>query len=68
MDYRQLNDTHQNKKSKKMYVEKRSGDKEPVYFDKITVRNEQLSQDLNIFILVLKQKTLINYLQRQHYI
>lgn len=58
MDYRQLNDTQQNKKSKKMYVEKRSGDKEPVYFDKITVRNEQLSQDLNIDPQILSKKVI----------
>ena len=39
---------NENKKRKRMFVIKRSGDKEPVYFDKITVRNEQLSEDLNI--------------------
>lgn len=42
----------------RMYVIKRSGDKEPVYFDRITVRNEQLSHDLNIDPTVVSKKVI----------
>lgn len=43
--------THQ-----RLYVIKRSGDREPVYFDRITVRNEQLCQGLDIDPTIISQK------------
>jgi ribonucleoside-diphosphate reductase alpha chain len=46
------------KKSKRMYVITRSGDNVPVYFDKITVRNQQLSHELNIDPQVLSKKVI----------
>lgn len=35
-------------KKERMYVVKRSGDHEPMYFDKITQRNEQFCEDLDV--------------------
>lgn len=42
----------------RLYVIKRSGDKEPVYFDRITVRNQQLSNDLDIDPAIVSQKVI----------
>jgi ribonucleoside-diphosphate reductase alpha subunit len=39
-----------------MYVIKRNGKKEPVSFDKISIRNESVGKDLNIDVSLLTQK------------
>lgn len=52
------NNLHPTKKSKRMYVITRSGDNVPVYFDKITVRNQQLANGLNIDPLLLSKKVI----------
>ena len=44
--------------SSRMYVVKRSGKTEPVYFDKITKRNEKLCRDLNIDPIEISQKVI----------
>ena len=46
--------------SSKMFVVKRSGNTEPVFFDKITNRNEKLCKDLQVDAIEITQKVIQN--------
>ena len=45
-------------KKNTMFVVKRSGELEPVFFDKITLRNEKLCEDLDIDTRKVSQKVI----------
>lgn len=44
----------------RMYVIKRNGEKEPFYFDQITMRNEKLCEDLGVDPTLISQKVINN--------